>query len=68
MIRVKDPQRSIKFYELLGMKLINEMHNEGFSLYFLGYDSPNSPSHGKHWSEREGLVELTWNHGNFDSL
>ena len=34
-----------------------------FTLYFLGYDSPKAPSHGRHWTDREGLVELTHNHG-----
>lgn len=36
--RVKDPKRSIAYYELLGMKLINKLDNPDnkFCLYFLG--------------------------------
>ena len=61
MIRVKDPQRSIKYYEMLGMKQINKIANPDsqFDLYFMAYDSPKSLSHGKHWSDRQGLLELT---------
>ena len=65
MLRVKDPQRSVKFYEHLGLSLINTlgMPAQNFTLYFLGYDQSNSPSHGRHWTDREGLIELTHNHG-----
>ena len=50
MLRVKEPQRSIKYYELLGMKLINKLPNPDakFDLYFLGYDSRKSIDQGKH--------------------
>lgn len=73
MIRVKDPEKSLKFYkDVLGMTLMrtSEQKDAGFTLYFLGYpgsygtpsedDSPNgvNPLAGK-----EGLVELTWNYG-----
>lgn len=34
-----------------------------FDLYFLAYDSPKSVSHGNHWTDREGIVELTHNYG-----
>ncbi|RXS29180.1 lactoylglutathione lyase, partial [Staphylococcus aureus] len=40
MIRVKDPQKSLKFYQdVLGMSLFrtNESPDSGFNLYFLGY-------------------------------
>lgn len=42
MLRVKDPKRSLKFYEHLGMKQIHKIQNPDskFDLYFLGYDSP----------------------------
>ncbi|KAG9823549.1 lactoylglutathione lyase-like protein, partial [Aureobasidium melanogenum] len=65
MLRVKDPQRSVKFYEHLGMKMVNKMENPDakFDLYFMAYDDDKSVSHGKHWSDREGLVELTHNYG-----
>ncbi|KAI5244056.1 lactoylglutathione lyase-like protein [Aureobasidium subglaciale] len=65
MLRVKDPQRSVKFYELLGMKLINKLENPdaSFDLYFMAYDDPKAANHGKHWTDREGLIELTHNYG-----
>ncbi|KAI5807405.1 Glyoxalase/Bleomycin resistance protein/Dihydroxybiphenyl dioxygenase [Peziza echinospora] len=34
-----------------------------FSLYFLALDSPNADGHGKTWTDREGILELTHNHG-----
>lgn len=34
-----------------------------FSLYFLACDSPQAESHGKHWTDREGVLELTHNYG-----
>lgn len=59
MIRVKDPNKSIKFYEFLGMKLVRkyEQPEARFDLYFMGFDSI------KHSSDREGLIELTHNYG-----
>lgn len=45
MIRVKDAERSLKFYQdVMGMKLLrtNEQKEAKFTLYFLGYhDKPN---------------------------
>ena len=73
MIRIKDPEKSLSFYqEVMGMNLIrtNENKDANFTLYFLGYpgtyptlkpeDTPNevNPS-----AFREGLLELTWNYG-----
>lgn len=69
MIRVKDPVRSIKFYELLGMKQIKRIDQEEakFSLYFLGYNSIKADSGtSEEWSDREGLLELTHNYGTED--
>lgn len=65
MIRVKDPKESVKYYEFLGMKMIRkiEQAEAKFDLYFMGYDSPKATSHGNHWSDREGLIELTHNYG-----
>lgn len=65
MIRVKDPKESVKFYEFLGMRMLKKLSfpEAKFDLYFLGYDSPNSPSHGNNIWDREGLVELTHNYG-----
>ena len=45
MIRVKDIEKSLKFYqEVMGMKLLRESGNPdaGFTLYFLGYGSGSS--------------------------
>lgn len=63
MIRVKDAEKSLKYYQdVLGMKLMrtSENPNAGFNLYFLGYpgDRPDAEQ-----SDREGLLELTWNYG-----
>ncbi|KAJ1994497.1 Lactoylglutathione lyase [Coemansia thaxteri] len=64
MYRVKDPKASIKFYtEALGMKLLEEHHKPEakFSLYFLGYEDQGSD--GLVRLARQGLLELTHNHG-----
>lgn len=68
MLRVKDPRASIKFWEHLGMSLINKIDNpeNKFCLYFLAFDGPNSVSSGKHWTNREGIIELTHNYGTED--
>jgi lactoylglutathione lyase len=67
----KQPLRStptVKFYEHLGMKMIKkvEQSEAKFDLYFMGYDSPESTSSGNHFSNREGLIELTHNYGTED--
>ncbi|THH26614.1 hypothetical protein EUX98_g7568 [Antrodiella citrinella] len=68
MLRIKDPKPSLHFYqEVLGMDLIATSNNSDFTLYFLAYDHTN----GKATQEekqgqrflREGIVELTHNHG-----
>ena len=43
------------------MKLIQEIKQPEakFDLYFLGYDSQKALSHGKVFSDRSGLIELT---------
>ncbi|KAJ4349490.1 uncharacterized protein N0V89_008106 [Didymosphaeria variabile] len=68
MLRVKDPKRSVEFYEFIGMKLIQKLPNPDakFDLYFLAYDSPKAASHANHWTDREGIVELTHNYGTED--
>ncbi|OTA33254.1 hypothetical protein BTJ68_06165 [Hortaea werneckii EXF-2000] len=65
MLRVKDPKASVAFYEHLGMKLVNQFTfpDNKFDLYFLAYDSPRAVSHGNHWTDREGIIELTHNYG-----
>jgi lactoylglutathione lyase len=61
MIRVKDPEKSLTFYQdVMGMKLIRtvEAKQASFNLYFLGYDEPQDKT-----GHKEGLLELTWNYG-----
>ncbi|KAK7056624.1 Lactoylglutathione lyase [Paramarasmius palmivorus] len=70
MIRVKDPKISLDFYtRILGMDLLSEKNMGDFTLYFLAFDKD-----GKHSSmsaeekeksrfAREGVLELTHNHG-----
>ncbi|KIX98431.1 uncharacterized protein Z520_05732 [Fonsecaea multimorphosa CBS 102226] len=65
MLRVKDPQKSIEYYNLLGLSLINKLDfpDNKFCLYFLAYDGPHSASKDAHWTDREGVIELTHNYG-----
>ena len=67
MIRVKDAEKSLKFYQdVLGMSLMRKSENDkaGFNLYFLGYPgSQGLPGAGASTAGREGLLELTWNYG-----
>ena len=69
MIRVKDAQKTMKFYEdNFGMTLKRtvEMKEAQFNLYFMGYGpekSNNDPNKSNPNVDREGLLELTWNHG-----
>ncbi|EGO00431.1 hypothetical protein SERLA73DRAFT_181028, partial [Serpula lacrymans var. lacrymans S7.3] len=69
MIRVKDPKLSLKFYcDVLGMDVISEKNMGDFTLYFLGYDHDNSmellpEEREKKRFNREGILELTHNHG-----
>jgi lactoylglutathione lyase len=71
MIRVKDYEKSLKFYqEVMGMTLMRTSENEAakFNLYFLGYpggkDVPETTVNGVNpVADREGLLELTWNYG-----
>ncbi|CAM0141191.1 Lactoylglutathione lyase [Umbelopsis sp. WA50703] len=69
MIRVKDPQASLKFYQnVLGMKLITKSVNEAgnFTLYFLAYVDkvPESEEEKKKLAfSIPGVLELTHNHG-----
>lgn len=66
MLRVKDIEKSLKFYqEVLGMTLFrtHESTSSGFSLYFLGYPGEDGVPADGSTSHAEGLLELTWNHG-----
>ncbi|KAJ3826342.1 glyoxalase I [Lentinula raphanica] len=70
MIRVRDPEVSLKFYtEIIGMDLLSKKDMGDFTLYFLAFD------HGQNYKAmseeerekarfaREGVLELTHNHG-----
>lgn len=70
MIRVKDPKKSIAFYESLGMKVVHESHFDDFSLYFLATNPTSPPSNpGSDEAKDYALslfnptLELTHNHG-----
>jgi len=65
MLRVKDPQKSVEYYKYLGLSQINKISNPDskFDLYFLAYDGKDSVSAGAHWTDREGVLELTHNYG-----
>jgi len=68
MLRVKDPKKSIEFYQKLGMKLLSERHFSDFSLYFMASNVEAPPNTG---DEGRAVVkdlfgpvlELTHNHG-----
>ncbi|EIW83566.1 glyoxalase I [Coniophora puteana RWD-64-598 SS2] len=69
MIRVKDPKKSLAFYQdVIGMDLISQKEMSDFTLYFLAFDhdgiSQKSPEErDKLRFNREGVLELTHNHG-----
>ncbi|RAH42244.1 lactoylglutathione lyase GLO1 [Aspergillus brunneoviolaceus CBS 621.78] len=66
MIRVKDPKKSLEFYQFLGLNQLQRLDfpENKFSLYFLGYNGPQSlQGGGSHFTDRNGVLELTHNHG-----
>lgn len=68
MIRVKDPEKSLAFYQdVCGMKLLrtHEAAAASFNLYFLGYGPtpPEAAAGVNPLAGYEGLLELTWNYG-----
>ncbi|TFL03052.1 Glyoxalase/Bleomycin resistance protein/Dihydroxybiphenyl dioxygenase [Pterulicium gracile] len=68
MIRIKDPEASLKFYtEVLGMDLITKNVKSDFTLYFLAFDNGDGDQpeevRAKTRFTREGILELTHNHG-----
>lgn len=65
MLRIKDPKKSLEYYKLLGLSQVNKLEfpDNKFDLYFLAYDGPESASSGAHWTDREGVIELTHNYG-----
>lgn len=56
---------SVKYYEFLGMKQIHKLLLPEYELdlYFLAYDTPQSASPGAHWSDRQGVLQLSHKHG-----
>ncbi|KAG7131163.1 Lactoylglutathione lyase like protein [Verticillium longisporum] len=59
MLRVKDADKSLAFYrDVLGMNLLRKNESSSFTLFFLGYNKD-----GDGTATREGVLELTWNHG-----
>ncbi|KAF9263734.1 glyoxalase I [Marasmius fiardii PR-910] len=70
MIRVKDPKVSLEFYtKILGMTLLAARPMSDFTLYFLAFDvdnkfdSLNDEQKANEIWGREGILELTHNHG-----
>lgn len=63
MIRVKDPRKSLPFYtDVLGMTLLDKFDMGDFTVYFLGYEQEQTSPEDSVFA-REGLLELTHNHG-----
>ena len=72
MLRIKDPTKSIPFYEALGMKLIVSIDLSGFSLYFMASNVDedvdcaslsNEEAMAMLGSRFGPILELTHNHG-----
>ena len=66
MLRIKDPARSLDFYQrILGMRLVDRRDfEEGkFSLFFLEPRGHGVPPEGAPRAARPGLLELTHNWG-----
>jgi len=70
MLRIKDPAKSVPFYEqVLGMTLLDrfDFPDMAFSLYFMGYPATEIPEdageRAKWIFEQPALLELTHNYG-----
>jgi lactoylglutathione lyase len=40
-----------------------EIKGAGLTLHYLAYNGPSAPSAGRHWTDRSGVIELTYSHG-----
>ena len=70
MLRIRDPERSVAFYQdVLGMTLLErfDFDDMEFSLYFMGYPTgpvPEDRAERTKWIfDQPALLELTHNHG-----
>ena len=70
MLRIKDPEKSVAFYqEVLGMTLLDQFDfpEMDFTLFFMGYpgeEIPTEPLERAKWVfEQPALLELTHNYG-----
>ncbi|KAJ9110576.1 hypothetical protein QFC20_002905 [Naganishia adeliensis] len=67
-----DPKASLKFYqEILGMELLDQHSGGDFTLYFLAFpqkgdENLSAEEKAKNRFNREGILELTHNHGTED--
>jgi lactoylglutathione lyase len=61
MLRIKDPFKSLAFYQKMGMKVLTTKHFDDFSLYFLG--SSTLPDDADVKTQFAPVLELTHNHG-----
>jgi len=70
MLRIKDPEKTVPFYEeVLGMTLLDKFDfpDMAFTLYFLGYARGPIPQDPRERArcifDQPGLIELTHNYG-----
>jgi lactoylglutathione lyase len=68
MLRISDPEQSLKFYsDLLGMSLIFRWNTGPLTVYYLGYATPEDKTPmdiSASMTSRSGLLELVQVHGN----
>ncbi|KAK2460190.1 hypothetical protein APHAL10511_007781 [Amanita phalloides] len=68
MMRIRDPKASLAFYQdVLGMDLYSKEEFNDFTLYFLAYNHTGQDLSAEEMKKgrfaREGILELTHNHG-----